>query len=64
MYFHRTDIVELTRQLSEDARILMLADTGLQIFTRASALHLLATAVKDSRKPYHKQSVCPGIFEM
>ncbi|MCP9257963.1 Serine/threonine-protein kinase SMG1 [Dirofilaria immitis] len=28
---NKADIVELTRQLSEDARILMLADTGLQI---------------------------------
>ncbi|VDK82872.1 unnamed protein product, partial [Onchocerca ochengi] len=60
---NKTDIVELTRQLSEDARILMLADTGLQIFTRASALHLLATAVKDSRKPYHKQSVTANVVD-
>lgn len=60
---NKTDVVDLTRQLSEDARILVLADTGLQIFTRASALHLLATAVKDSRKPYHKQSVIANVVD-
>uniref|UniRef100_A0A0R3RSZ9 non-specific serine/threonine protein kinase n=1 Tax=Elaeophora elaphi TaxID=1147741 RepID=A0A0R3RSZ9_9BILA len=60
---NKTDVVDLTRQLSEDARILMLADTNLQTFTRASALHLLATAVKDSRKPYHKQSVTVNVVD-
>lgn len=42
----------------------MLADTSLQTFTRASTLHLLATAIKDSRKPYHKQSVSLDTFLM
>ncbi|EJD76312.1 hypothetical protein LOAG_16705 [Loa loa] len=58
---NKNDIVDLTRQLSDDAKILMLADTGLQTFTRASTLHLLATAVKDSRKPYHKQSITANV---
>lgn len=35
----------------------MLADTSLRTHTSASALHLLATAVKDSLKPTHKQMV-------
>ncbi|KAL3998360.1 Phosphatidylinositol 3- and 4-kinase family protein [Acanthocheilonema viteae] len=60
---NKIDVVDLTRQLSEDSRILMLADTSLQTFTRASALHLLATAVKDSRKPYHKQSVTANVVD-
>uniref|UniRef100_A0A915PYZ3 non-specific serine/threonine protein kinase n=1 Tax=Setaria digitata TaxID=48799 RepID=A0A915PYZ3_9BILA len=60
---NKTDVVDLTRQLGEDARILILEDTGLQTFTRASALHLLATAVKDSRKPYHKQSAAANVID-
>ncbi|CAG9531984.1 unnamed protein product [Cercopithifilaria johnstoni] len=60
---NKTDVVDLTRQLSEDSRILVLADTSLQTFTRASTLHLLATAVKDSRKPYHKQSVMANMVD-
>ncbi|VDN21866.1 unnamed protein product [Gongylonema pulchrum] len=60
---NKSGIGDLTRQLGDDAKILMLGDTSLQLHTQASVLHLLATAVKDSRKPNHKQLVNVNIFE-
>ncbi|VDM42302.1 unnamed protein product [Toxocara canis] len=59
----RNDIAELTKQLGDDARLIMMADTSVRTHTRASTLHLLATAVKDSLKPTHKQMLSANMID-
>ncbi|VDN02445.1 unnamed protein product [Thelazia callipaeda] len=57
------EVTDLTRQLGEAAKMLMVADTNLIVHTRASALHMLTTAVKDSGKPSHKQQIVANMID-
>lgn len=42
---------ELTHQLSDDVRLVLMADDNLNVLRRASVLHALIIAIKEGKKP-------------